>query len=117
MPVPWMSPVCMTRPSLSENVSAPGAARRPNTDSRLTYSMSRNSGSVKPHWLTKFMLSVSDTVPASVGTSPTWCFSTSLRAIAWRPLSVTRRDRAGSLVVSLGAAAVPSSTMRPVSST
>src|SRR6266851_513556 len=40
MPVPWISPVCMMSPSDSENVSAPGAARRVKTDSRLTYSMS-----------------------------------------------------------------------------
>ena len=66
MPVPWMRPVCITRPSDRANVSAPGAARRLKTDSRLTYSMSMNSGSVKPHWLTKLTMSVSDTVRASV---------------------------------------------------
>ncbi|OLB11939.1 MAG: hypothetical protein AUH18_05180 [Candidatus Rokubacteria bacterium 13_2_20CM_69_10] len=33
MPVPWMRPVCMIRPSDSAKVNAPGAARRPKTDS------------------------------------------------------------------------------------
>src|SRR4030095_7297341 len=76
IPVPWMSPVCMIRPSLRAKVSAPGAARRPKTDSRLTYSMSMNSGSVKPHRFTKLTMSVSDTVRASVrGTSPILCCS------------------------------------------
>src|SRR5688500_3320554 len=66
MPVPWMRPVCMTRPSESANVRAPGAARRPKTDSFLTYSMSMNSGSLKPQRFTKVTMSVSDTVRPSV---------------------------------------------------
>ena len=66
MPVPWMRPVCMMSPSDSENVSAPGAARRLKTDSRFTYSMSMKSGSTKPQRLTKLTMSVSDTVRASV---------------------------------------------------
>src|SRR5438105_13009014 len=67
MPVPWISPVCMMSPSDSENVSAPGAARRLKTDSRLTYSISMKSGSTKPQRLTKLTMSVSDTVRASDG--------------------------------------------------
>src|SRR5262245_55835873 len=61
-----MSPVCMMSPSESANVRAPGAARRLNSDSRAMYSMSMNSGSVKPHRLTKLTMSVSDTVRLSV---------------------------------------------------
>src|SRR5215468_435385 len=76
MPVPWISPVCMIRPSERANVSAPGAARRLNTDSRATYSMSMKSGSVKPHRLTKETMSVSDTVRPSVRkTAPISCCS------------------------------------------
>ena len=76
MPVPWMSPVCMMSPSESANVRAPGAARRLNTDSRATYSMSMKSGSVKPHRLTKLTMSVSDTVRPSVrNVAPISCCS------------------------------------------
>src|SRR5207249_1314349 len=66
MPVPGMSPVCMISPAERAKVSAPGAARRANTDSRLTYSMSMKSGSTKPQRLTKLTMSVSETVRASV---------------------------------------------------
>ncbi len=52
MPVPWMSPVCMMSPSDSEKVKAPGDGRPLNTDSRATYSMSRNRGSLNPQRLT-----------------------------------------------------------------
>src|SRR5215471_13177617 len=76
MPVPWISPVCMIRPSERANVSAPGAARRLNTDSRATYSMSMKSGSLKPHRFTKVTMSVSDTVLPSVRkVAPTSCCS------------------------------------------
>src|SRR6266436_3031011 len=76
MPVPWMRPVCMMSPSESEKVSAPGAARRLNTDARATNSMSMNSGSVKPPRFTKLTMSVSDTVRPSVRyVAPTACAS------------------------------------------
>ena len=76
MPVPWMSPVCMISPSERAKVRAPGAARRLNTDSRATYSMSMKRGSVKPHKLTKVTMSVSDTVRLSVRKlAPTSCCS------------------------------------------
>src|SRR5215470_992769 len=76
MPVPWISPVCMIRPSESANVNAPGAARRLNTDSRATYSMSMKRGSVNPHRLTNVTMSVSETVRLSVrNVAPTLCCS------------------------------------------
>src|SRR4030095_11673374 len=76
MPVPWMSPVCMIRPSERQNVMAPGAARPVNTDSLVTYSMSMNSGSLKPQRFTNAQMSASDTVRPSVRyTAPTVCSS------------------------------------------
>src|SRR5206468_11762478 len=66
----------MMSPSESAKVRAPGAARRLNTDSRVTYSMSMKRGSVKPHKLTKVTISVSDTVRLSVrNVAPTSCCS------------------------------------------
>src|SRR5262249_35650737 len=62
----WMSPVCMIRPSDRQNVKAPGAGRPLNTDSRATNSMSMNSGSLKPHRVTKAEMSASPTVRPSV---------------------------------------------------
>src|SRR5581483_1715070 len=62
MPVPWMRPVCMMSPSESAKVMAPGAARRLNTDSLATYSMSMKSGSLKPHRFTNAQMSASETV-------------------------------------------------------
>src|SRR5215510_7415616 len=71
-----MRPVCMMRPSDSANVRAPGAARRLNTDSRATYSMSMKSGSLKPHKFTNVTMSVSDTVlPRVRKVAPTSCCS------------------------------------------
>src|SRR5262245_1495464 len=76
IPVPWMRPVCMMRPSERAKVSAPGAARPPNTEWRATYSMSMKRGSVKPDRLTNVTMSGSDTVRARVGwTVPTSCSS------------------------------------------
>src|SRR5262245_57968013 len=45
-----------------------GAARRLKSDSRATYSISVNSGSMKPQRLTKLTMSVSDTVRSERGT-------------------------------------------------
>ncbi len=66
MPVPWIKPVCMIRPSEMQKVKAPGVTRPLNTDSLATYSMSMNSGSLKPQRLTKPQMSASDTVRPSV---------------------------------------------------
>src|SRR5262245_60295708 len=71
-----MRPVCMMSPSDRANVKAPGAARRLNTDSRATYSMSMKSGSLKPQRFTKVTMSVSDTVlPRVRNVAPTSCCS------------------------------------------
>ena len=66
MPVPWMSPVWMMRPSARQNVNAPGAGRPLNTDSRATNSISMNNGSVKPQRFTKVERSASWTVRRAV---------------------------------------------------
>ena len=64
--MPWRIPVWSVSPSASAKVSTPGATRVPNTLSRRMYSMSMNSGSVKPVSVTNWRISKSETVRPSV---------------------------------------------------